>query len=651
MNQHKIILSFLVLPLCLSSPLQAQFFEQQKLTASDGGAFDDFGLSVCINDNLVIVGARYSDAGIGSAYIYELDQDDPSHWTEVAKLSVLAEASRLFGQSVSINGDTAVVGVQFGDTTGIGTGSGYIFCRNHGGVDNWGEVAKLSASDADNFDQFGISVSISGDTVIVGALENNSAGHNAGAAYIFQRHHGGTDKWGEVSELIASDATAGDRFGTYVSISDDLAIVGSPFDNARGIGSGSVYIFQRNRGGANNWGEMIKLTASSPAALFGTSVSISGDMVIVGAVGGGDGGSAYIFYRNQGGADNWGEVTKLTASDAERADNFGISVSINGDTAIVGSRYDDDGGNASGSAYIYRRNRGGANNWGEESKLVASDADSRHLFGNSVSISEQTVIVGAAGNDDFGLNSGSAYIFVNLCGDGTVDLNEECDDGNLVSGDGCDADCFIELGACCMETFCSEVAQVDCEADGGSFLGFGSDCGMYDAEPGVIGGGSNPCAQLIGVDFKPGGCPNSLNPRSKGVVSIAIVGSATLDVSMVDLDSLSLVRADGVGGVSLPIVRRIGAGAMIEDVSTPSGPMPCVCNDLGSDGIDDLTLKFWTGDLNRTLLLEGEPRDTKLELMLRGSLIDGTTIEGVACVVIRSNIRVWDASSSRSLKK
>jgi hypothetical protein len=166
------------------------------------------------------------------------------------------------------------------------------------------------------------------------------------------------DPFIERKKLLASDGAAGDKFGNKVSISGDTAIVGAFFDDDNGSESGSAYIFSRNQGGADNWGEVKKLIASDGAAgaRFGASVSISGDTAIVEASRNDDNGgygSAYIFSRNQGGADNWGEVKKLTASDGSVDDYFGWSVSISGDTVIVSAFYDDDNGENSGSAYIY----------------------------------------------------------------------------------------------------------------------------------------------------------------------------------------------------------------------------------------------------------------------------------------------------------
>ncbi|MFC1836305.1 FG-GAP repeat protein, partial [Thermodesulfobacteriota bacterium] len=377
-----------------------------------------FGYSVSIAGDYAIVGAYLDDDGAsnaGSAYIFALDQD--GDWEQVKKIRASdGDVDDWFGYSVSISGDYAIVGAEYDDDGGIDSGSVYIFYRNEGGTDNWGEVKKITASDPAAYDFFGCSVAISGDGVIVGAWYDHNGGYK-GSAYIFARNEGGTDNWGEVTKITASDGAAQDWLGGSVSIYGDYAIVGACGDDDGADGSGSAYIFARNHGGDNNWGELKKITASDAAAddWFGFSVSISGRYAIVGAYldDGWDtnSGSAYIFARDEGGDDNWGEVTKITASDAAEDDYFGYSVSISGDNAIVGAYRDDDGGTDSGSAYVYVRNEGGTDNWGQASKITASDAAVEDWFGTSVSISSDYAIVGAYGDDDGGSNSGAAFLY------------------------------------------------------------------------------------------------------------------------------------------------------------------------------------------------------------------------------------------------
>ena len=148
-------------------------------------------------------------------------------------------------------------------------------------------------------------------------------------------------------------------------------VVGAAREDAGGQDAGAAYVFQRDQGSPDNWGEVQKLTASDAQAgyLLGDSVAVSGDTAIVGADGeGGTAGAAYVFQRDEGGADNWGEVKKLTAFDADAGDLYGTSVAVSGETAIVGSWLEDTEGANAGAVYVYQRNAGGSDNWGDGAK-------------------------------------------------------------------------------------------------------------------------------------------------------------------------------------------------------------------------------------------------------------------------------------------
>ncbi len=208
-----------------------------------------------------------------------------------------------FGASVAVAGDTAVVGARLNDDNGSNSGSAYIFQRDAGGIDNWGQVKKLLASDAASFDLFGHSVAVAGDTAVVGARLNDDNGSGSGSAYIFQRDAGGIDNWGQVKKLLASDAATSDIFGVSVAVAGDTALVGAYLNDDNGRNSGSAYIFQRDEGGVDNWGQVTKLLASDAAAfdLFGVSVAVAGDTALVGAyLNDDDNGSAYVFVDSAG---------------------------------------------------------------------------------------------------------------------------------------------------------------------------------------------------------------------------------------------------------------------------------------------------------------------------------------------------------------
>ena len=234
--------------------------------------------------------------------------------------------------------------------------------------------------------------------------------------FAFSPSQAGADTWLERQNLLSSDGAVNDQFGC-VSISGDYAIVGAPLDDDKGTDSGSAYIFKWD---GTIWVEQQKLTASDGAAgdRFGWFISISGDYAIVGAFYGDSGkGSAYIFKWD---GTIWVEQQKLTASDGAAFDQFGCSVSISGDYAIVGAYYDDDKGTDSGSAYIFKWD---GTSWVRQQKLTASDGAVNDIFGVSVSISGDYAIVGARLDDDKGDNSGSAYIF-KFCP--RADLDDDC---------------------------------------------------------------------------------------------------------------------------------------------------------------------------------------------------------------------------------
>ncbi len=394
-----------------------------KLTASDGSAYDDFGTSVAINGDTVVIGADGdADNGFrsGSAYVYQRDQGGPDAWGQVAKITPTdGEEGESFGGSVAIHGDTAVIGADLDDDNGFFSGSAYVFQRNQGGTNSWGQVAKITPIDGAALDSFGYSVFINGDTAVIGAPWDSDNGPNSGSSYVFQRDHGGTNSWGQVAKLLPLDGATDQNFGATVCISGDTAIAGANGDEFNGYDSGAAYVFQRDVGGSDAWGQVAKITAEDGAARdsFGTSVAIDGDTAVIGASGDDDNGegsgAAYVFQRDQGGPDAWGQLTNITSSDGAEGSHFGSSVTVSGDTAVVGAFGHDDDSIDSGSAYGFQRDEGGVSAWGQVTKLpcppVFTARDEN--FGGSVSISGDTAIVGAHGDDTYGSWSGSAYLF------------------------------------------------------------------------------------------------------------------------------------------------------------------------------------------------------------------------------------------------
>ena len=345
----------------------------------------------------------YNESYSGSAYIFHRTAVTNT-WDDGTKIrSSDAVSGDYFGLSVDISGDYVIVGAYGNDDNGGNSGSAYIFHRT--ATNMWDAGTKIVASDAAGGDYFGSSVAISGDYAVVGATGNDDNGGNSGSAYIFRRTD--TNTWDAGTKIVAQVAAGGDNFGSSVAISGDYAIVGAPGNG------GSVYIFRRTD--TNTWDAGTKIVKPSDIAdyyTFGYKAAISGDYAIVGVGGtstsGFELGSAYIFHRT--GTNTWDTGAKIVAQDTGAGDLFGTSgVSISGNTAVVGAYGNDDDGIQSGSAYIFRRT--GTNTWDDGTKILASDAAGGDYFGSSVAISGDYAVVGAYGNDDNGGNSGSAYIF------------------------------------------------------------------------------------------------------------------------------------------------------------------------------------------------------------------------------------------------
>ncbi len=396
--------------------------QEEKLTAGDGVLSDELGISVSVSGDTVIAGAENGGGVVaksGAAYVFVRSGVT---WTEEQELSISGGlAADYFGCSVSVDGDTAVIGAEAAH--GIATnneGAAYVFVRRG---DAWVEEQRLAAGDGVSGDAFGCSVSLNGDTAVVGA---KTADTSQGVAYAFVRSGGA---WTEEAKLTAADGAAGDYFGVAVSVSGDTAVVGALWvDVGANTNQGAAYVFVRS-GGA--WPQQKKLTASDGAAedRLGISVSVSGDTAVVGAA---DADSAYVFVRS---GSAWTEEDKLTASAAEVGVQFGCAVSLSGDTAVVGARTAAIGGGTDqGAAYVFVRS-GGV--WDEEEELLAADGAAFDIFGTSVSVSGDTVVVGAHHADVVvtGNNRGAAYVFVRASGTWT-------EEEKLTASDGADLDEF-----------------------------------------------------------------------------------------------------------------------------------------------------------------------------------------------------------------
>ena len=398
--------------------------DPSKLTAGDGLRGDLLGYSVAVDGNTAVVGAYQDDhtdddgntiGNAGSAYVFTKVS---GVWRQLAKLTASdGDTSDEFGYSVAVDGDTIVVGAHLDDHTDGDTdddeGAAYVFTKPANGWADMTQTAKLTAFGAAAGDEFGISVAVDGDTILVGAHQNDS---NKGAAYIFTKFGG---VWGnapvsgnhrvETAKLVAADGAANDEFGISVALDGDTAVIGAYHDDHTNDGNtignaGSAYVFTKVSG---VWSQKAKLIAVDGAANdeFGISVAVNGDTAVIGArQGDAKKGAAYVFTKVSG---VWSQKAKLIASDGAADDEFGISVAVDGDTIVVGAHQDDDKGDLSGSAYVFTRDSSGG--WRQRDKLTASDGEAGDRYGYSVGVSGDTVVVGAYSDDSNEANTGAAY--------------------------------------------------------------------------------------------------------------------------------------------------------------------------------------------------------------------------------------------------
>ena len=461
-------------------------FAEAYLKASNTGATDLFGYSVSLSGDTLAVGAvgeasnttgvnasQSDNSARGSGAVYIFTRSGTT-WSQQAYLKA-SNTGRgdTFGHSVSLSGDTLAVGASYESSSATGvngsqsdnsareSGAVYVFTRSG---TTWSQQAYLKASNTNAGDRFGHSVSLSGDTLAVGAYYESSSAtgvngsqsdnteRSSGAVYIFTRS--GTT-WSQQAYLKASNTGRDDLFGYSVSLSGDTLAVGARRESSSATGvdgnqsdnsttrSGAVYIFTRS---GTTWSQQAYLKASNTGAYdeFGSSVSLSGDTLAVGAVGEsssatgvngsqsdnseGASGAVYVFTRS---GTTWGQQAYLKASNTVTRDYFGSSVSLSGDTLAVGAYIEsssatgvngnqsDNSATRSGAVYIFTRS---GTTWSQQAYLKASNTDAGDLFSSSVSLSGDTLAVGAKSesssatgvngnqNDNSAGSSGAVYV-------------------------------------------------------------------------------------------------------------------------------------------------------------------------------------------------------------------------------------------------
>jgi FG-GAP repeat len=391
------------------------FVERAKLTASGApGNNIEFGASVAVSGDTVVVGALGGTTG--AAYVFVKPASGWASATETAKLTP-SDGSFVneFGRSVAIVGETIVVGAP----TTVPEGAVYVFVRPAGGWASTTETAKLTASDGSLAGDFGFSVALSParDTIVAGAHFADAPKFGQGALYVFVKPASGWASGTQSAKLTASDAAAQDDLGRSVAISGDTIVAGAPgVDVGGNFDQGAAYIFVRPATGWANGTQTAKLTASDGAPMheFGMAAAASGTTVVVGApaasaAGNQQAGAAYVFVRPTAGWASGTQTAKLTASDGAPSDELGFAVAAFGDRVVAGAPFVDLGaGLNQGAAYVFDKPPGGWASVTETEKLTASDAANEFKLGWAVAATGNTLVAGAPAPS---LAPGAAYVF------------------------------------------------------------------------------------------------------------------------------------------------------------------------------------------------------------------------------------------------
>ena len=374
--------------------------QQVKLLASDGQQGDRFGSAVAIKGDRIIAGAANGGFfGEGRAYVFSWQ--DPIWAPDGQLLPDGASLSDGFGSTVTIEGNIAVIGAPLYDrSSSIDEGAAYVFEQANNG--DWVLRSKLEADGGASGFEFGASVDVQGNEVIIGAP---GADNQRGAVYVFLRS-GNT--WAFQNKISPEEGQDGEEFGRALGYAGVDLIIGAPdHSNVNGADAGIVYLYSRI---LNNWNFETTVLASNKIVqpLFGASVAISDSIAVIGAEGKEtDAGAAFVFERTDAG---WRQVAELSASDGENGDLFGRSVDLTDGIIVVGAPGDDnENGTDAGAAYLFLE---GTMGWSEQARLIASDGADNDNFAHAVTIDGLTVAVGSPQSDPVaGEDAGKVYVF------------------------------------------------------------------------------------------------------------------------------------------------------------------------------------------------------------------------------------------------
>lgn len=380
----------------------AEWSETEKFIPDDNTGFSQFGYAVCLTDDRLAIGANFeSTSGTsGAVYIYDYADGD---WLLTTKLRADQGAfSSEFGSSISLAEDRVIVGAPSERQNNLSYGAAYIFDFTTQG---WNRSAKFVPENGMPHDMFGMSVTLSLNTALVGSPLDDEAAPDAGAVYLYE-YNG--EEWVFGTKLIKAGAVRGENLGFSIESSGLGFIAGARFDNTAGVQSGVSYFLPIN---APTWPEAVALLPpDGPAVdIFGSRVSIYGNYALIGALGhdgnGSTSGAAYIYEFVD---EQWVEVAKLTPSDGASNDSFGSSVSLLGTRALIGASYSEVDSIRTGSVYIFEYD---GVSWVETQKLYPQDVRSSARYGVSVAQDSERIMVGADQYSNDLINSGAVYFY------------------------------------------------------------------------------------------------------------------------------------------------------------------------------------------------------------------------------------------------
>ncbi len=391
---------------CMTLIVSSQSYAKlHKLVPHDGKAEDSFGYSVAIDGTTALIGAHKADAkniqNSGAAYVYSLG---PTGWQQQAKLiAEPAYADDTLGGNVALKNHIAILGVIRRDDRGEDAGAVFAFERE---ANTWLQKQILTAIDAKAGDAFGQSIALTSRFLIIGAPHSDAPHKDSGAAYVYEREK---DAWQFQSKLTAKDGASGDLFGISVAIDGDTVLVGADLNDEQAEEAGAVYAYTYD---GKEWNHQAKLMANDgdKTDIFGVRVALFGDTALISArrddiVGvGKDAGSAYIFERTKG---KWVQAQKLVAPDGEADDRFGRGVALNKETALISAMHHDAIGKNAGALYVFKKQQG---QWRYTSKMVAHDGMPEDRFGWNLALSNNTALIATPHRDDKGNGSGTAYV-------------------------------------------------------------------------------------------------------------------------------------------------------------------------------------------------------------------------------------------------